>query len=288
MAHGLFSAPSPDGLLWSLCSRADVEAYWLAEEGDAATDLIGSVVIEQPDEDDDFVPFVVRRRDGGELRAVPFYRQQLRGAVGEPADQVRGRLVSGIADDLRVDALVTVNQTLLGGRNPASRVNVMPIEEGLAVVGLYLRNRGEFPLGEPELIRFGAHLQRWVAVRSQLPAGWRWGSALVSYSQHIDRDGPMLLFGSLHERMARVLQQRDRLHVVVHGPQDNDTARVATEALDYFMVNLVGAFDAAARAAHLATGQDPSRRRKAGWQKNGWRGKIAATAPDLAGPSGLS
>ena len=283
MTYGLFSVPSPEGLLWSLCSRADVENYWLAEEGDADTDLIGSVLIEEPDEDNDFVPFVVRHRDGSELRAIPFYSQQLRGAVGEPADQVRSRLVSGIADELRVDALVTVNRALLGPRKQASRINAMPIEEGLAAVGLYLRNRGEFPLSEPELIRFGVHLQLWAAVRSQLPAGWQWGSALVSHSQHIDRDGPTLLFGSLHERMVRLLRHRDQLHVSVNGQQDNDTARAATEALDYIMVNLVGAFDAAARAAHLATGLDPSRRHQAGWQKNRWRGDIEPSAPDLAG-----
>jgi hypothetical protein len=282
MIHGLFTVPSPQGLLWSLCSRADLEGYWLADESDAASDLIRSVVIEEPDEENDFVPFVVRWPEGGELRDVPFYRQ-LRGAVGEPADQVRGRLVAGIADELRVDALVTVNQALLEPRMRASRVNAMPVEEGLAAIGLYLRNRGEFPLSEPQLIRFGAHLQLWTAVRSQLPAGWQWGSALVSHGQHIDRHGPALLFGSLHERMVRVLQQRDRLHVAVNGQQDNATARVATEALDYIMVNLVGAFDAAARAAHLATGLDPSGRHRAGWQKDQWRGELEASAPDLAG-----
>ncbi len=48
------------------------------------------------------------------------------------------------------------------------------------------------------------------------------------------------------------------------------------------MVNLVGAFDAAARAAHLATGVNPSKRRRAGWQNPDWRDLIQPAAPDLA------
>jgi hypothetical protein len=63
----------------------------------------------------------------------------------------------------------------------------------------------------------------------------------------------------------RLLRCRDRVHAALLVPQDNQTAGKATEALDYFMVNLVGALDAAARAAHLAAGLDPGSRRGCKW-----------------------
>ncbi|MGI8492249.1 MAG: hypothetical protein ACR2NJ_05765 [Acidimicrobiales bacterium] len=65
-------------------------------------------------------------------------------------------------------------------------------------------------------------------------------------------------------------------------PQSNETADRATEAFDNLMVNLVGAFDAAARVAHLAVGLEPSDRHQAGWQRRQWRSKVAAVAKPLA------
>jgi hypothetical protein len=108
----------------------------------------------------------------------------------------------------------------------------------------------------------------WSAARAQLPSGWRWGSALVAHSGDVQREGPTFLFGSPHERIVRLLRCRDRVRTGLLVPQDNQTAGEATEALDYFMVNLVGAFDAAARAAHLAAGLSPGSGRNAAWQKD--------------------
>ena len=48
------------------------------------------------------------------------------------------------------------------------------------------------------------------------------------------------------------------------------------------MVNLVGAFDAAARAAHLAAGLNPGSTRSAAWQHDKWRRRIHEVSPDLA------
>jgi hypothetical protein len=48
------------------------------------------------------------------------------------------------------------------------------------------------------------------------------------------------------------------------------------------MVNIVGAFDAAARAAHLSVGLDPDKRRYAAWQREDWLKQIRPVAPELA------
>jgi hypothetical protein len=108
------------------------------------------------------------------------------------------------------------------------------------------------------------------------------GSALVAHGTAIERDSPTFLFGSLHERIVRLLRCRDRVHTALLVSQDNQTAGEVTEALDYFMVNLVGAFDAAARAAHLAVGLSPGSRRSAAWHHDTWRSRIHAVSPDLA------
>ena len=167
-------------------------------------------------------------------------------------------------------------------RRWAADANPMTAEQALAVIGLYLRGRRQYPMIAPNGLRFGEHLLLWSAARAQLPSGWRWGSALVAHSRDVQRNGPTFLFGSLHERIVRLLRCRDRVHTALLVPQDNQTAGEATEALDYFMVNLVGAFDAAARAAHLAAGLDPGSRRNAAWQKDGWRRQIRAASPELA------
>jgi hypothetical protein len=98
----------------------------------------------------------------------------------------------------------------------------------------------------------------------------------------VKRDSPKFLFQSLHERLVRLLRCRDRVHAALLVPQNNQTAGEATEALDYFMVNLVGAFDAAAGAAHLAVGLDPEDRRSAKWQRRDWRRDVRRTDPELA------
>src|ERR1019366_7795089 len=94
----------------------------------------------------------------------------------------------------------------------------------------------------------------------QLPSGWTWGSALVDHSTTVDDDYAMLLFGSFYERLVRMLTQRDRIHRATLTPADNKTGLAATEALDTMMFNIVGAFDAAAIAAHNWGWGGPTRR----------------------------
>jgi hypothetical protein len=79
-----------------------------------------------------------------------------------------------------------------------------------------------------------------------------------------------------------MLRCRDRVHTGLLVPQNNQTANQVTEALDYFMVSLVGAFDAAALAVHLALGLDPRKRHLAKWQRKDWRRLVRETDPALA------
>jgi hypothetical protein len=107
-------------------------------------------------------------------------------------------------------------------------------------------------------------------------------SALVAHSVAVQRNAPTLLAGSVHARVARVLRHRDIVHAALRVPQNNEIADRAIEALDTLLFNLVGAFDAAARAAHLCVGLPAEKRRGAAWQRDGWRNRLRENAPELA------
>lgn len=159
----------------------------------------------------------------------------------------------------------------------------MSPEAAIAMVGLYFRTRhSASPLvGPPWGHTMENHLLKWVAVRSMLPAGWAWGSDLVAFSHASATRSPLLLYGSFFERLVRALGCRDRLHAALHIPQNNGSARQLTEAFDYFLVNLVAAFDITARVAHLSLGLPVDKRKTAGWQR-GWRKSVREACPELA------
>jgi hypothetical protein len=280
--------PDPSRLLWTLGQRDDITLYWMADPEQAED--TGAVVLRGADPRSDQMSFTGTDMNGTRwARAVWPYKQWERQAAqtvppGTTAsDWLRDVIVTRIAVELRVDLLVTSSRLILDSAVQwITEANPMTAERALAVVGLYLRGRREYPMIAPNVLDFGEHLFLWSAARAQLPSGWRWGSALVAHSTTIKRDSPTFLFQSLHERIVRLLRCRDQIHAGLLVPQDNHTAGRVTEALDYFMVNLVGAFDAAARAAHLAAGLGPANRRSAAWQHDRWRSRIHAVSPDLA------
>ena len=106
----------------------------------------------------------------------------------------------------------------------------MNTADALAAVGLYLRR------DDPTLvataakisITFGTHMRAWSAVRSQLPSGWTWGSALVDHSTTVDDDYAILLFGSFYERLVRMLNHRDSIYRATLQQPNNKTGLEAS------------------------------------------------------------
>lgn len=72
----------------------------------------------------------------------------------------------------------------------------------------------------------------------------------------------------------RLLNHRDNIHRAIIQRADNQTGHDATEALDTLMFNVVGAFDAAAIAAHMGAGFPFAERKRAGWQWKDWRKEL--------------
>jgi hypothetical protein len=270
------AVPVLEHILWSLCQGSpDIELHWLAQPGESG---VGAVHFKEPDLSSDHWPFTFSTGDGGTwLGALSMYRQLERMADQDPTRNLDTFAKAALSEDLRAHITVTDDAGLLSLTDPHTRhINAMTATEALAVVGLYLRKDDPY-LGAwaPNVgFNFGAHLAAWVAVRSQLPSGWRWGSALVKHSAATKDDYAMLLFGSFFERLVRMLNHRDKIHRATFQRADNQTGLDATEALDTFMFNVVGAFDAAAIAAHLGAGRPFEDRKKAGWQSKDWRKEL--------------
>lgn len=260
--------PDPDRLLWALGLRDDIEMYWISAPADR--DAPARIELLDVDPANDHLPFRMFTTTSVSHRAVWPYSQwkRLAGDAGLPLDDVQA---AAVAANMRADLLVTNNQQLLSCTDRRlAALNAMISSDALGVIGLYLRNRGFYEMAPPSGLVFGEHLFLWSAVRAMLPSGWAWGSALVGHGQASGRSSPTLLFGSLHQRLVRALRYRDQIHAALLVPQNNDTGDQAAEALDNFLVNVVGAFDAAARAAHLCAGLDPAARHLSGWQKPDW------------------
>lgn len=164
---------------------------------------------------------------------------------------------------------------------------VVTPEGALPIVGLYLRRQGSFivwrSIDGSGTQRMNRGLFYLVAARDQLPSGWRWMSRCV-YADALSGDKTLSWLGtSVLDRVSRSLEARDHLHRSLSQPQDNDVASDALMFLDLVLVSLMGAFDAAARVAHLALDLPENGLYKAAWQSRTWRRRWSAAAPAMAG-----
>jgi hypothetical protein len=208
--------------------------------------------------------------------------------AGGDSERARADALAGmVAEDVDADIIVTTRPTLLDP--PFVRflrgMVALPIEQALALVGLYLRQQGQFIVGcEPDgryPFTYNRGLFWWVAARDQLPSGWHWMSACVEESATSGDDTLTYLAGSLHQRVSRALQARDAIHAMLLVPQNNDTADEALSELDVLLISLMGAMDAAARVAHQALAL-PGPQHGVGWQRAGWIAAVVPKAPNLA------
>lgn len=179
------TAPTPEHILWSLCQGLpDIELSWLGKPGETEA---GAIHFQDPDLASDHWPVSTTRDDGSVwLGAVPMIRQLQQTAASDPARAVDSYAKAALSDHLRAHVTVTNDPDLLTLPGFYARnINPMTATDALAVLGLYLRKDDPYPTAWAPKVRFmrGAHLAAWVAVRTQLPSGWNWGSALGRVSK---------------------------------------------------------------------------------------------------------
>ncbi|UUE28492.1 hypothetical protein LRQ08_31660 (plasmid) [Rhodococcus qingshengii] len=264
--------------LWSLACRPDIELFWIGDENSPADP--GRVLIDTgPPGPHDHLGFsTVNSTGGNSLHALwPYeylhtvaYRDAT--DVGlSPDEWLTQVLVAQTSVEMNADILVTMRQqTLFSQARYITEANPLSAEQALSVVGLYLRSREQYPIVAPKELSFNEHKMLAVAVEGLLPSWRTWTIALSMHGSATGSDSPQLLAHSLKERIIRLLRCRDQLLIASLAPQTNTTADRVAESLDYLLVNLVGAFDAAARAAHLVADLSHSERRVAAWQRLDW------------------
>ena len=159
------------------------------------------------------------------------------------------------------DAYVTASDDLIrvARKGFFAGANIMTPEEALALIGLYLRLRGDFGHHHSggSRVTFGrSGFYRGLAC-SLLPESERWFACCPSHVNPWDV-APRDLAEAVVTRIERALRARDRLHqalLVERTPEANDEALFY---FDMFLVSLAGAFDAIARVAHKAYGMNGS------------------------------
>lgn len=211
-------------------------------------------------------------------------------AIGDREEVIRVLLLAfAAAECYGADALVTGSPILLDRaiqRPGAPASNAMTVAEGLALLGLHLRLRGDFTMDRGPGYRgsIDRGLFYWDLARALLPSTWRCGSGAQQYGQATGDDRMLPLVLSAITRLGNSLRARDYLHGQLKLVQTHDTADDALFYLDTFLVFMVGAFDAIGRVAHLACGLNSTKLRGAQWRDDtGWRPKqLQPVAPALA------
>ena len=209
-----------------------------------------------------------------------------RGAEAAADQRERDALAAGVATAVEADLFITERPYLFGERKiHISSVTLCRVPEALAMVGLYLRSQGEYVLwraadGSGRLTS-NEWLYYQIGAVALLPELWRWSGIRAAAPQQETPDALRGLNGALQLRVVRALRTRDSFHRALNLPQHRDAVRTVLVDLDTILVMLMGAVDASARFVHVLLAVQGDQR-DAGWQKGGWRSRLAAHGQPLA------
>jgi hypothetical protein len=153
------------------------------------------------------------------------------------------------------------------------------------MVGLYLRSQGEYVLWRVPDGSGGPTANEWlyyqIGAVALLPELWRWSGAQAPAPQQGTPDVLADLTAALLLRVVRAFRTRDSFHRALNLPQQRDAVRAVLVDLDTILVMLMGAVDASARFIHVLLAVQGDQR-DAGWQKGGWRSRLAGQGQPLS------
>ena len=126
----------------------------------------------------------------------------------EKGEALRALLLAGAAHGFHADAFITGSPIVLEARENSvvGRSNPMTADEAAALIGLFLRLRGDFALRQVESVTFDTAPWHFygVVARELLPASWRWMSTCHRAGDEELADLP----ASAIERLSRALRAR--------------------------------------------------------------------------------
>jgi hypothetical protein len=258
-----------------------VELASLEYEKPGVSLLPSRLIIKEPDVGNDMVPLSIIDQEGSALAAILYFTtsQQTAQQLSQRFKRDREKL---LAEVLRAEAsmvwpadlLVTEWDVLLKTELPVIRqANPMPPAEALALLGLFLRHRDDYTWGTtPDFgfRRLPRNNSYTFASRSALSSGWSYWACVHEHTSVVaGRAELALLAETVFRRVERALIARDHIMVQLQQRHGFVAEFELLYHLDSYLVQLVGAFDALARAADVVVGlgTDPIR---VGWQSEDW------------------
>jgi hypothetical protein len=196
-------------------------------------------------------------------------------------------LAAMVANAIGADVFIT-NRAYLHAMSwrVADGVTYLDVSGALALLGLYLRAQQVYVISQDpyrnDSFKMNRGLFFWVGTRELLPSAWRWFAACRQHSTGSGNGDLAYLGLSVLQRVQRVLQVRDDVHVGLNKPQNDDTADEVLSSLDVVLLLLMGAVDATATVVHAVLGFT-SPQKYAGWQNQGWLAKVMKLVPALGG-----
>jgi hypothetical protein len=217
-------------------------------------------------------------RAGGQVETYRRLTKRWSGSGGCEEDEealLKSALFGTVAEKADADAFVAGAQPLLTHMRSANSMSVL---EALSLIGLYLRAADDFQVSA----NFGYNRGLfYLLLGCELVPSWgpSWRNLIPDNRDSGDfRNG---LPYALIIRVGHVLRARDRVHLELKLPQNNDSADEALFALDGLLVSSDACFDVIARVLNRyhAVGQDAGAR----WRSKKWVGKLLAQASELQG-----
>jgi len=201
----------------------------------------------------------------------------------------RASIVYGSAVAAHADLLVTTRPFLMPNSWFRGRGTICSHpQDAIALIGQFLRSRGEFRVRAPvhnrknaTLVGTGKSTFYWVAARAMLPSGWRWQEECRAYDEMNDHRDIGTLALSVFQRLSRCLIARDSARWLDYLNATRSVIDDLMSTLDTVLMNLVGAYDAVARVSNQLLAIDAPGPR-VGWQKEPWLAEARAKVPALA------
>jgi hypothetical protein len=194
----------------------------------------------------------------------------------------RALAFSFVADLIDADAVVSPARAAFGPQDQGLlRVPaILTVPEALAVIGAFVRQRGEVPLGgSPLMVQQRTEVYPLTA-RLVVPNGQDWWSSCVRVAGN-QRQELLSHAEAVFKRIGQALRGRDSVHEALRLGSGRAAVLDALYHLDVVLTSGVGALDALAQVAHEMFGIQAARW-DAGWQRNGWRKKLERTTPTVA------
>lgn len=205
----------------------------------------------------------------------------LAAAGGEPEAEVFSALsFAEASNEFNADGFVTRRSYLLSRNGDNQPITFGP-DDAVGLIGLAMRAHGNQSIGQDLwAMRAASSWFHFILGRELLRGSWPWFGGVVAHDS-VHRDDPIgYLAQTALERVQRVLQIRDRVHIAAKSEPTTNRDDKVTFELETLLLFLSASFDATARVAHVTylTGSYE----KAGWRRERWLDRLAVEAPALA------